>query len=962
MNINNNIIIQMKSIKLSMAVLALAAAFTACTKEEAPVQQEIQSSEFVGAKLLGTNISANFDFVSDAQTKVDANGDWEQGDKLGLAWIVEGDDAMAVQTGANPTNNNIYANHLFTKGTENFTTYGNVFEGWHFAYYPFQYMKQPGQALIVDVNPTQTEVFDTDKYTTRAYVSVPKFLTAKENLDENNQLVFEDGEKYDFMMAVKTLGVKLQLDKSILNNTQLNTRKIKSVTLSLTSGGKIFYSGKKQFNPTALVRLADIKEEDFNPYVALDRAWVAGDAQSSISTTVECDDINLGADQMVRFYTLPIAGKVPAVKDLALTVEVEGGHFYVPFVLDEDTTDEIVPTAIEEANNEVFRKLARAFYEKDEKGNEIGYLASYANNPDAPYMGLNFTLTADKFVPHFDDIASEDEWDMAVALVNTLGKENVTFKITKDWSFTKDITLPNIPLTVTGNAMKLDGVENWPAQTVKNGKVTNFIVNTNVIVKDDLNVAGVMTVEGTNTITNNATIYAGANSNISRLDNKDRVIVEFGAKININAGGTIAYVVENAEKETILNINTLIDTEANSNQIEVNTLIVKTALGLNAEATSASNGAYGNVSATNLKDLSNIYIELDGGSLTATSAKKNVYEVKAVAGNTAITGVNIVNNVLNVAAGTMTATNVVLDAADEITVAEGAELTITDSSNTNKTINKLTVDGKATINIAGSTIKELVVDATGDLVVSDGSQVVWTNKCELNGTTKGIIAKGATNMDELRALMFVANNNSTVYVAGDFVISDLDVFSNDKNATINLNRTTLTVNNTDVTKNVKVSNGIIASPLLFEANEVSFTNVKFDIATMPASTAYADGPINVLSGKVTIDNCIFNTVKRPLTVVTGFAGELNVTNSSFQKRTGVSYDNVNYPYINGFTGKIKLTGCTFAMPLSVEFIGSESRTTIAGNNFEALELIQYVYKTNSWVKCKPPVNCILQSL
>ena len=78
----------MKSIKLSLAVLMLAAAFTACTKEEFAPTQDIQQDEFVGAKLIGSDLSVNF--VRDGETKVDAYGNWEKGDEAGLGWVING--------------------------------------------------------------------------------------------------------------------------------------------------------------------------------------------------------------------------------------------------------------------------------------------------------------------------------------------------------------------------------------------------------------------------------------------------------------------------------------------------------------------------------------------------------------------------------------------------------------------------------------------------------------------------------------------------------------------------------------------------------------------------------------------------------------------------------------------------------------------------------------------------------
>ena len=113
----------MKSIKLTLAALMLTAAFTACTKEEFAPTQEIQKDEFVGAKLIGSNLSVNL--VRDGETRVDANGNWEKGDEAGLGWVING-AVGDVQTTADPSSSNLYANHLFVKGESDFATYGNL--------------------------------------------------------------------------------------------------------------------------------------------------------------------------------------------------------------------------------------------------------------------------------------------------------------------------------------------------------------------------------------------------------------------------------------------------------------------------------------------------------------------------------------------------------------------------------------------------------------------------------------------------------------------------------------------------------------------------------------------------------------------------------------------------------------------------------------------------------------------
>ena len=788
----------MKSIKLTMAVFALAAAFTACTKEEVSLQQEVQSGEFVGAKVLATNVSANFDFVDGSQTKVDANGDWEEGDKLGLAWIVEGDNATALQQGVTPANNNIYANHLFTKGTDGFSTYGNVFEGWHFAYYPFQYMPRMGQEFKVNINPTQTEKFDTDKYTTRAYVSVPQFLTEEENVDtKNNKL---QNVNYDFLKAVKMLAVNLDFQESVLTNPELNTRKILSVTLEDTWGGKIFCSGERTFEPTKM--LVGIDLDNYNPNVALNGAWVRPqENQASITTLVDNDDINLGADQKVRIYTLPIAGLQPQPSPLKLIVEVEGGHFEIPFVAEVDENGEANEdcTNNDKFNNEAFRKLAFAYY----KG-ETPYMASFANHADASYMNLDFKLEASKFVPHFNSIKSETEWTMAVSLLNTLNKDTETFKIEGNWAFAKDIVLPTTTkLTVegvNGASLKLKGASVWPEQKANN--TNKFIVKTNVVVDSVLNVNGLMKVEDNYTITNNGTINAKANANIKNLNNVNgRVIVEYGAQVTKSkadvtnqaalesVGGTVAYVVEDANQTTVTKINTLL----NSKKVKVNTLIVKTNLNLKALAKPLVEGdVYGTDDpAAYLENLSKVTVELDGGSLTAATDRSAVGLVKAVAGTTAINGVDLALDKLIVEAGVMTATNVKFNDNDVITVAEGAELNVNFDTLITYYIKNIVNEG--TLNINNVCLDVEKVDNTkGTMVIADGSHIFYSTEYKQGGTVTGTVLNAencpeivVNSKETLTKAIAEAAANTTIKLASNVNLDEALVFNKDMKLDLN---------------------------------------------------------------------------------------------------------------------------------------------------------------------------------
>ncbi|MBQ1219519.1 MAG: hypothetical protein IIX76_06140, partial [Bacteroidales bacterium] len=248
----------MKSIKFSLAVLMLAAAFTACTKDEMVSSQvDPMQKELVGAELLGTNISVNFG--QDTDTKL-YGSTWADTDLLGLGWVVKGNYGD-IQDGTEPDNSRLAANHMFAKGENGFTTKGNVYKGWHFAYFPFKYEEQVFVEKTIDnMNPVQTEVYDTDRYNTAFYISAKEFLTAEDHLTKDNQL---ENVTFDLFRAFKTIGVTVKPDASIKSDDVLKTLAIKSVTIR-TADKKPFAVGGFTLKPNLLASMAYDEDGEYD--------------------------------------------------------------------------------------------------------------------------------------------------------------------------------------------------------------------------------------------------------------------------------------------------------------------------------------------------------------------------------------------------------------------------------------------------------------------------------------------------------------------------------------------------------------------------------------------------------------------------------------------------------------------------------------------------------------------------
>lgn len=816
----------MKSIKLSLAVLMLAAAFTACTKEEFAPTQEIQKDEFVGAKLIGSDLSANF--VREGETKVDAYGNWEKGDEAGLGWIING-SVGDVQTTVVPSSSNLYANHLFVKGDADFATYGNVYEGWHFGYYPYKYQPKMGVAMEVVLNPTQEDAYDIDQYKNRLHLSARQFLTAEDNLDGrtlvNTELILR--------RAVKTIKVTVKPDASFKSSTALNGLAITKVQFDYSGDTNPFYVGdsnKEGKVDLVLNCLAAIQDNDVTEkydeeetekafYEALSSVWAKAVAAKTISTTVNNSNINLSDNQVVRIYTLPKDVTVDKTK-LKLTVFVEAGKFELAYV---DPTSRDYVADVDGKNNEYLEKLAKAYGDK-------GYMKSFTEDNDMQVLGLEFILTADMFETNFNNISSEDEWNTAVKMVDALELDEAEFTIVRGarnqaWSFKdKDgdgnlINLPaNAELTVkttndhTKQSLILDAVGEWPNSE-------DFFVDVDVEINKDLTVEGILNVTEDHVIRNGATIYAGSNATIGDKEDANKFMNCFEKSYTVQATGltrnsvkpgtvaveygayvypaddyeySIAYVVESASAADIVKLNKMLSPYNDKGIANVNTLIVKTALDLNALAVEGiegddryeDNGVAGSklYSLVETKDDSDkvltndIEIRLQGGSLVHNLAGANT-KVKNVI---AESGVNTLDDVIVIG---------------NITVNAGATLNINNTVTTlpktyfytsniknNGTLNTNNVS----LNVAGN------IENNGAMAVANGD-LWYSGSIKQNGSQSGKVQPGQTtsfvaNTEAgIKEIIDKAAAGSTLKLADDITLVGTRFLTITKSLTVDLN-------------------------------------------------------------------------------------------------------------------------------------------------------------------------------
>ncbi len=816
----------MKSIKLLLATLVISAFFASCAKEEMTVMPESQNGEYVGASLLGTDISV--DFVRGSQTKVSTDGKWQDSDLLGFGWIVATnpfDTQDPTADWAIDYKDKLYANHMFQKGTDGkLTTKGNVYEGWHFGYYPFSYMPVLGKQLDADyikVNPTQTiKDAKLDRYNTRLYLSAREFLTSEDHLDpQTHQL---KSVKFDMHPVFKTIAVNVTADGAIFTKDALKDLAYKSITIE-TRNYATFATGVK-INPSALARMAyddddnydaeQTKEDLYASFTSAVEAYrPAGEPYSTTTTTViDNKNINLGGTQTLRVHTLPITKNNLTYESVSFKIKVEGGEFNVTYV--EKPESEL--KQYEKDNNESIKDFVDAY-------KTGGALAAYNFDDDDEYRegkNVNLTLDAALFTPDFTNIRSEDEWNKAVKVVDALGLTEATFTIAKDntttpesaWKFidkdenNKLINLPETAKltvgsqTVNGTTYSSENIiineaGEWPVSD-------KFVVNTNVVVEKNLTVNSAMIVGEGKTVTNSSTstITIGSAGSISAVSavkpnaqnaliNNGRVIVKYGAYVYATTPGTIAYEVTSASMEEILKINTLISNDNILGNANVNTLVVKTTLDLNAQAVvgTVAGDRYNSLSNPNsyIVDLKDINIELENGSLVHLLPGVNA-KVKNI---TAKSGVNTVNDVLVV---------------NNVNTESGATLNFT---NTVTTLSKSyffnEIVNEGTLNVNNACINVSKVDnSTGTLTVATASHIYYSTSYKQGGSAQGLINLGkcfnfvVNDEASFKEVITNADANSTIKVADNIELTNSLEF--DKTITLDLNGKKVACKTSDV--------------------------------------------------------------------------------------------------------------------------------------------------------------------
>lgn len=652
----------MKSVKF-LAALCIAAMFTSCAKDEYVAQDNFTEVEkYVGADLIGANVS--IDFGKGFETKLTSADGWQDRDVIGLGWLVNGSYNAVQDKGTAPSSSDLYANHMYEfDGNGSFTTKGNLYRGWHFAYYPYAYEEVVAQQKKVVVNPVQTLKGKSEVWNDMLHLSARKFLT-KYNLDGTMKL---QNVKFDMMRVFSALIVNVKPSADFTGSETLSASKIKSITID--AGENLVFAEKVALNVKNLPEMKGKSSTDTTYNEAKTRAAllealpnvvsVDGALKNSVTTTVKNDDIKLNGNQELRIFVVPGNFEDLSAEDLKVTVAVEGGLFTINYADEDedDTTDEML------ANNEVLEAIAAAF----KTGKEFG---SYAGKGTTGIRDVvvDLELTADMYTVDFSGISNASEWNQAVRMVNDLNLKNKVFEI--DGKIVIDsqnaLTLPTntIKAVMSDKAPADAGIYVASDYTMSKAMATalskvdadgNQANNNHVIVNKGVT----LTLDGDNAaavlkvgkITNRGTINLNKYSTLYNTDNTEgRINVVYGSYIyNTATGkeGVIAYNVTGEDKA--IQINAMMGKVDNANPsattakaVNINTIVVGDGksfnLSLNDLGATAGDYNEGYLANYGLDAdyIAKMTIEMNGGSLSNGVPAK----VKVLSGNNTLTNVS----------------------------------------------------------------------------------------------------------------------------------------------------------------------------------------------------------------------------------------------------------------------------------------------------------------------------------
>jgi len=864
----------MKSIKF-LAALAIPAMFAACTNEEIAVESPKQFNQAVGAELIGTNVSMAMS--NEANSRMGNTG-WEETDKLGLGWIVNGKCDSKQDLNKTPDSNTWYANHLFyvDAETQKFVSQGNLYKGWHFAYYPFSYMEGIGSKTW-NINPPQTsKEWVSGRVNDALCISPLKFLV-RENLDDNYQLKPE--VKFAVQRAVNSIHVKTTAADQFAAGKSLADLNVKSITLAMAGGKNYPFCNSVEMNVQNLPKETNTTVavgELVASFYAEENPVLKKTPLASITTDVEKAGFKVSEQTELITLTAPYAGGDLDIAKLSMEVEAGSGTFKIEYVADaEEGSNAYI-------NNEALVALKNALA----KGADL----TQVNKK----VYLDVVLYADIFKTDFLHISDLTEWKDAVDMVAKLGRTTEIFGIDGVIEFNEgNIPMPegcaitvneaddaagDVGLKITKN------IASWPADLTSNVKVYNEKTISNATGINGEQIINTGTLKGISAEVNSPVINEKGNISLTKtgaLANVNnaggRITVAYGSIVKFATGATdkgiVAYTV--ASKEYAYKLNNLMSTSAEKTA-NVNTLIVKEGRTLDMGLTDAGNSdnddPYKPTGATDdvkLASLENINIELNGGTIVGGETNKAVKNVTMTSG--VVNDVNIKGD-LNAESGTITSGTI----EGDVTVENGTT-----------TLNGVKINGTLTVKAGASVVLNSTEYIYISNIVNNGTLTanndIFVTNVTLNPkSTTTLTDKEAAEMDWNKIIYYTDNYvNDKITLNGTVLKYKLVSYDDTKDASAN--GETLF----NAAKNAE-EGAVVYAP----AGEYKFTG-QLDMSKVAAIIG-EEGTVIKLPSSQRVLNVYLGYNKE--VILKNIAIEANTTRADIWLRTGDTSGKDNVPY------------------------------------------------------------------
>ncbi|EJW93285.1 hypothetical protein EVA_18610 [gut metagenome] len=721
---------------MASALLSFMAACNNDALEEATSQNVEQAGEeIVGAKLLSKGATLQVNLEGNVESRLSGTG-FEDGDELGLGWFNIKDNIFDVQgstfEGCMHNDAKLYANHLFRKNTV-WSSFANIYEGAHFAYYPYSHM---GQVAIKSFELANVQKSDKDnEYLEEGFQASPKLI-----------LTDKDVESKDLVLPINLYNMTNTLKFNVDNagspfgtNPVLSKETIQDVTVTVnrTDNMNTFVT-KVTMNPHYLPETQYLANGELDTennkknmrdaealfYSADNHAFMASTANNVVKTTTKHAP-NFGTNSTVYMNLFP----AEAVAETAFATEY--------------------PVRIDLHTRFGHFTWASVKNAKADAGKVYQFLQGKIQNKGINTLTNNFNIDlkladASWFAPNYH-IKNAQDWDDAVAFANALKEEfknNANFAKAKFY-LDGDVVFNNRPMFQTENNVEISVVSPTDAGKIVIKGDVEMAVNLKFPAEPNNNWANIEVTEGATftvgtsvntSISNKGTIKVLKGNKVSTVTNFNRIEVEYGAFVATDGTnkGIVAYEVT-AETKPYMIANLIKEQQVGADTqvrfAQVNTLVVTAAKALDLSEKDGkveNDPYYDQIQQTEMPNLTSINVELIGGKIYNSAAEINGIATKTVQ------NINVLNG------------GVMKDVTAIEVVVEKGEFLV-DASFIGHSLNKNELNISTFVNKAkttfdvNATVRNLTNVKGAHLTVNDNYMIHWTSKYEQNGTTTGKI-------------------------------------------------------------------------------------------------------------------------------------------------------------------------------------------------------------------------------